>query len=73
MCSEDWLDSPYLYRGVVHSVDPSDLIQALLRRRVQAIANELHPSLHLNIKISRILINLTVNLLQRHTFCGIIE
>ena len=34
MWSEDWLDSLCLYRGVVHSVGPSDLILELMCQRL---------------------------------------
>jgi hypothetical protein len=43
MWSDDWLDSLYLHRGVVRSVDPSDLIRELVRQRSEALANELRP------------------------------
>jgi hypothetical protein len=43
MRSDDWLNSLYLHPGVVHSVDPSDPILDLMRRRAEAIGPVSNP------------------------------
>ena len=84
MCSDDCLDSLYLHRGVVHSVDPSDLLLELMCQRLAGFSQAFralrpfrafrgpNPSPQ-TLKFHEFDAIQQINLLTTPTFCGIIE